>query len=110
MVLDGLFGPMQRSQPDLWGYRAYLLIVGIIYARLSADEELDTPEIVALAKALAEQRRAQAVTRGTKQKRKRPAETNGELPESFDRIVERIYGTNLHRVGSAESPAKATGR
>jgi hypothetical protein len=106
-VLDELFGPLEKCKPRRWEYRAYLLVVGLIYTRLSTDCELETKDIVDLAKVLAEQRRARAVARTAAAKAgKKPkaSKAEGELPENFGEIVRRIYGTNFQAVG--ETPTR----
>ena len=96
-ALDQLFGTWGTCQPKLWGQRTFLLLVGIVHERLSsAAEEIPTEELIALAKVLADNRRALGDAR-----RRRAA---GEVPpslrtpsdgsaRSFAEVVREIYGS-----------------
>lgn len=98
-ILDETFGQLARCSPDLWERRAYLMLVGLVYERLATNEvEISTDELIALAKALAENRRAEA--RVSQAQRAETAEETsdpgtGELPDRFTDVVRQIYGTNL---------------
>jgi|GEM_PF-1793613 len=97
-ILDSLFGPLAQCRPELWGRRAYCMLVGMIYERLAACEhEIENDELVALAKILAENRRSE--TKAAEIERRPESESpngqSGELPENFSSIVRRIYGTNF---------------
>lgn len=118
-IIEAIFGPLAECNPQLWGRRAYCLLVGIIYERLAADErEIDTGELVTLAKVLAETRRCENQATAAEQ---RTAESNGRapsrtfdnettstdpLPPNFGEIVRRIYGANFDPV----EPVPATTR
>ena len=98
-ILDETFGQLARCSPDLWERRAYLMLVGLVYERLATNEvEISTDELIALAKILAENRRAEA--RVSHAQRAETAEETsdpctGELPDRFGDVVRQIYGTNL---------------
>ena len=99
-ILDATFGPMAKCSPELWDRRAYLMLVGLVYERLAiAEIELPTAELVALAKVLAEGRRAD-VRQREKTQAKIPDEHGdphaGDLPERFADIVRNVYGANFH--------------
>ncbi len=95
-ILDAMFGDLANQEPKNWDQRTYLLIVGMIYERLATDEaEIETSELVALAKILSECRRAD--TGAVKQEQKEDAEpspdsTGNSLPGKFDGVVHDIYG------------------
>lgn len=98
-ILDETFGQLARCSPDLWERRAYLMLVGLVYERLATNEvEISTDELIALAKVLAENRRAEARVSQT-QRAQTAEETSdpctGELPDRFTDVVRQIYGTNL---------------
>ncbi|MEK6799417.1 MAG: hypothetical protein AABZ12_10660 [Planctomycetota bacterium] len=98
-ILDATFGQWASIHPDLWERRAYLMLVGMVYERLATSEaELSTSELVALAKALAENRRvearAEAKTRDDAEN-ETPAEP-AELPSGFGQVVRNVYGANWH--------------
>ena len=98
-ILDRTFGEPARCEPGLWERRAYLMLIGLVYEKLATcEEELKTEEIVALAKALAENRRANARPSAPKES---PGENSdesapvGELPGRFAHVVRQMYGTRL---------------
>ncbi len=98
-ILDATFGDLAQSSPDLWDRRAYLMLVGLVYERLATNEsEIPTDELVALAKVLAEGRRADA---RTKEPNRPPDRENVEptsdapLPGHLSRIIRQVYGANL---------------
>lgn len=97
--LNETFGRFGESNPDLWDRRAYLMIVGVVYERLAANEsELSTDELVALSKVLAESRRAEAQSRkaqATENGASGKASPSDELPENFAETVRQVYGTNF---------------
>ncbi len=114
-ILDNTFGPLAECNPDLWGRRAYLMLVGLVYERLGAHElEIPTEELVALAKVLAEHRRAEqrepdgaAVGNGKSDAAKRAV--NGSLPDRIHDVVRQLYGTDFPTEGTetaTESPRK----
>ena len=98
-ILDKTFGKLAECAPDLWGHRAYLMLVGMVYERLAINEEdVSTEELVALAKVIAENRRLEVRLRELRQ----PESDNGQatapegpLPDHFGDIVRRVYGTNF---------------
>ena len=98
-ILNRTFGRFAKSNPDLWERRAYLMLVGVMYQWLAANEkEVSTEELVALSKMLAEQRRAEAQSRDNAEPQTGPESVGaeGELPEDFGQAVKQIYGTNFH--------------
>ena len=99
-ILDQTFGQFAESNPELWERRAYLMLVGLMYERLAVNEqEISTDELVALSKALAEQRRAEAQANDGDQETDRvDSRPDGELPEDFAEVVKQIYGTNFQAV------------
>lgn len=113
-ILDVTFGMMADCSPDLWGRRAYLMLVGLVYERLAAGhDEVPTEEIVALAKVLAENRRVEVRLQemeGRKQTESKPEPGSGRLPARFGEIVREVYGTNFQDTGDAqEDESKAGG-
>ena len=98
-ILDKTFGKLAECAPDLWGHRAYLMLVGMVYERLAINEEdVSTEELVALAKVIAENRRLEVRLRelGETQRDNGKATTpEGPLPDHFGDIVRRVYGTNF---------------
>lgn len=105
-ALNALFGAIGASDPNLWDRRAYLMLVGIVYVRLAESEtEIPTDELIALAKVLAENRRAEArarpggdpteLAKAGDQPAKSAAELPAELPGAFGDIVRQLYGTDL---------------
>lgn len=98
-ILDQTFGRLAQCSPDLWERRAYLMLVGLVYDRLATnEEEISTDELIALAKVLAENRRAEA--RMSEAHRAQTADETsesrpGELPDRFGDVVRQVYGTNL---------------
>jgi hypothetical protein len=98
-ILDATFGRLAQCSPDLWGYRAYLLLVGMVYERLALNEnEISTDELVALAKVIAENRRLEVRLREMEgdSKPSAPCPKTGErLPDSLNDAVRQVYGTNL---------------
>lgn len=98
-ILDDTFGDLAQSNPDLWDRRAYLMLVGLVYERLATNEsEIPTDELVALAKVLAEGRRADARTKESSRppdcEKVAPA-SDTPLPGHFSRIIRQVYGANL---------------
>ncbi len=99
-ILDATFGPPADCNPELWDRRAYLMLVGMVYDRLTfSEDDLPAKELVALAKGLAEARRADARAREhelDKESKDSPSATAAHLPENFAEIVRQVYGTNFH--------------
>ncbi len=99
-ILDSLFGDLAQQEPHLWDQRTYLLLVGMIYERLAVGEsDLETSDLVALAKILAECRRAD--TSAVKQEKKEDADQTSvskekTLPGHFGGLVEDIYGAGFY--------------
>lgn len=108
-ILDETFGELAKCDPDLWERRAYLMLIGLVYEKLATceEEELATDELIALAKALAENRRANAkptsarpadAKTGSADGRKlddtddNHAPPTGELPQRFAHAVRQVYG------------------
>ena len=99
-ILDETFGQLATCKPELWDRRAYLMLVGLVYERLATNEkDLPTEELVALAKVLAESRRAQSRPRdsvGVEEAPGSKASRDGPLPDRFADIVRQVYGTDFH--------------
>ena len=97
-ILNRTFGQFAQSHPDLWGRRAFLMLVGVMYQWLEANEqEVSTEELVTLSKMLAEQRRAEAQSHESAEPRTGPEAVGaeGELPENLGDAVKQVYGTNF---------------
>lgn len=95
-ILNRTFGRFAKSNPDLWERRAYLMMVGLMYQWLATNEkEVSTEELVSLSKVLAEQRRAEARSRGSGEKETETVGPGGELPEDIGEAVKQVYGTNF---------------
>ena len=105
-VLDQTFGRLAKSSPELWERRAYLMLVGLVYERLATNEnEIPSEELIALAKVLAENRRAEArVLENYRLKDATASESppTGELPDHFAELVRQVYGTNFQNPGMKE--------
>ncbi len=95
-ILDQTFGQLAKCNPDLWERRAYLMLIGLVYERLATNEdEICTDELIALAKALAENRRAEARLRVHPHSPEVSGPTTdrpGELPDRFADVVRQVYG------------------
>ena len=99
-ILCSVFGALAEQNPELWGHRAYLLLMGIVYQRLAANEEsISLEELVSLAKVLAEQRRiaARAGQGEVADPPDLPASLRTQLPGEFADVVKQIYGTNFYQ-------------
>jgi hypothetical protein len=98
-ILDATFGKLAQCSPDLWGYRAYLMLIGLVYDRLAANEEgISTTELVALAKVIAENRRLEVRLREAADEAKAdssPTRSDQPLPQCLQDVVRQVYGTNL---------------
>lgn len=106
-VIKKTFGPLAKSRPELWNKHAYLLLVGIIYERLSMDQAgIPTKELVSLAKILLDGRRNVACSEG--QPDGDDGETvsagKGPLPDRFADLVRQVYGTTLPESARPASP------
>ncbi len=95
-ILDQTFGHLAKCGPELWERRAYLMLIGMVYERLATNEdEISTEDLVALAKILAENRRAEARPRVLAQPPEAGTSSTdraGELPERFADVVRQVYG------------------
>lgn len=119
-ILDSTLGQLAQCNPDLWERRAYLMLVGIVYERLALHEdEIATDELIALAKALAENRRVEINHRKHQMSVDHVESTppgDGPLPRRFADVVRQVYGVEIERetardgqaVGSKASDAPAT--
>jgi hypothetical protein len=100
-IIDAAFGHLSECDPGLWERRAYLMVLGLVYERLAANEQaLSTDELVVLAKALAEHRRIDARLRGGERSEAPDGEVapmEGGLPDHFADVVRQVYGTNFQR-------------
>jgi hypothetical protein len=98
-ILDATFGPLAECNTGLWDRRAYLMFVGMVYERLAyGEKEIATDELAALAKILAECRRAAGSREGgerNKDSGEEEAPRSGQLPEQFASAVRQVYGTNF---------------
>jgi hypothetical protein len=120
-ILDHTFGPLGKCSPDLWDRRAYLMLVGLVYERLSiGEDELPTDELVALAKVLSESRRIDVRARDAAAGENDPAQQGAAnnstgsagkrpqvLPDHFADVVRQVYGTNFHEPEQTHSDAAA---
>ena len=99
-ILDTVFGKLGECNPNLWGYRAYLMLLGLVYERLATNEdEIPTSELVSLAKIIAENRRVEIRLRKMDEAPDsdgRADPPHGTLPERIGDIVRQVYGANFH--------------
>jgi hypothetical protein len=107
VLLNETLGPFAKSHPELWDQRAYLMLIGILYERLATNEkEISTDELVALSRMLVENRRVEARLRDGRTDAASPETCgSGELPEQFEDIVRRVYGTNFRDPGEGNVEA-----
>jgi len=109
-ILDAMFGDIARQDTKCWDQRTYLLIVGMIYERLAVDEaEIETSELVALAKILSECRRAD--TGANKQEQKdnsdQTSETEkGNSPRKIKVVVQDVYGAGYNPPANQTEPSE----
>lgn len=110
-ILDRTFGRMAKCNPELWERRAYLMLIGTVYERLAAGpEDIPTDELIALAKALAENRRVEARSRDGRTDPPSPGiRGSGDLPEQFGGIVRQLYGTNFCDPGEGNADTTEEG-
>ncbi len=98
-ILEETFGAPAKCSPELWEQRTYLMLVGLVYERLATNEsEIPTDELVALAKILAENRRAAARSPGSKTPSATDTQdvaSNGQLPPRLRSAVRQLYGADL---------------
>lgn len=107
VILDQVFGPLGECDPELWDRRAYLLLVGSAYERMSGDDEISTDELVKLARVLAENRRSKAGMIASDSSHENDNDSvpkNGQLPNRFAEMVRNLYGTTV-AVGDGRSSA-----
>lgn len=107
-ILERTFGATAQCKPELWERRAYLMLIGLVYERLSTGEEdISTDDLVALAKVLAEHRRVEVRLRDNHRGQEpEPREPNADeaMPPRLADTVRRLYGTNFDMpVGSDAS-------
>lgn len=106
-ILDSVFGPLAKCEPDLWERRAYLMLVGTMYERLALNEdELSTDELVKLAKVLAENRRVESRLRPEEASN---SENGAEREEDLisarvARGIRDVYGVDLVSMQTEEPP------
>jgi len=103
-ILDKTLHESARDRPELWDRRAYLMLVGLVYDRLCADD-VSTDEVVKLAKALAQNRRVEAralkygaVAAGGGYACTAPTD---ELPENFADAIRQVYGVKFESADGA---------
>ncbi len=103
-IVRDTFGVDQRTNPALAARDAYLVVVArIVEALVFGGEDLSTSDLVSLSKALAEHRRldlAKSADASQAGSSVSPSDTPDDappnsLPDSFGRVVDQIYGTNL---------------
>lgn len=101
-ILDSTFGRLAECSPDLWERRAYLLLVGLTYERLAADEgTLATEELVTLANVLAKLRvgagggHTNGKARSSPRGGSRGDGGTGRLPKRFAEVVREVYGADF---------------
>jgi len=96
-VLQKIFGNFADLKPELWSHRAFLMLMGLVYEKLSSNEhELSTDELVKLTKALGDACRVQPQSK--QDKKTTPEQGNKKtdpLPKNFAEIVRHVYGTNF---------------
>jgi len=96
-ILDGMFGKLKDCPKELWDQRAFLMIVGLVYEKLSAKENrISLKEITTLGRILAEQRRSRTSGAHRPRRKKKSGAVSSELPEAFGQAVKRLYGTAAH--------------
>lgn len=95
-ILEEMTGPLAKCHPRLWSKRAYWLLVGTIYERLTlATDEIETEELVKLSKALAEQRRSDARRGKQRVRSEAGSATPEDNLEKMSRLVRRVYGVSI---------------
>ncbi|MCC7291156.1 MAG: hypothetical protein IT449_03725 [Phycisphaerales bacterium] len=103
-ILEKLLqGGLDGCDPALWSQRAFWLLAGTIYQRLAVDcEAIETAELVSLAKALAENRRAEGHATSPLHSSAASSEGGGEAKDQLRQLVHELYG--LHLPDGAEAP------
>ena len=103
-ILESLFGNPDRWRPNVWGRRAYWMIAGLIYERLAmVESEIDTDELIGLAKILAENRKLELLERESRgSKRRKHIRAKGDIVSGkLARAIRDIYGMEIDK--SAQS-------
>ena len=100
---------LDPASPQDWEQQTYHLIVATIHKRL-ADPDLSTDDLVKLAKAFAENRRANnTATPNTPQKPTTPEpwteKQEAEYQQNINDAVRRIYGLDLSNTSQDPQPA-----
>lgn len=91
-LLEEMLGPLQRARPRAWPERAYWMLAGLIYERLAdLGSEVNTDELVALAKALAEHRRIDPKARSERKAKPRRAK-GAKLQNGARAAIREVYG------------------
>lgn len=99
-ILENLFGNPDRWKPNVWGRRAYWLIAGLIYERLAITEnEIETDELIGLAKILAENRKLELLERESRgPKRRRHTRAQGDIVSGkLARAIRDVYGMEVDK-------------
>lgn len=92
----------------MWSQRAFWLLAGTIYQRLAVDcEALETAELVALAKALAENRRAEGHATVSPGPPAAEGEGGGEAKDELRQLVHELYGLHLPDGADAHDAPKS---
>lgn len=88
-VLEKLIGPLRDCPPRLWSTRAYWLLAGVIYERLTlASGDIETDELIKLSRALT----APGRTRGCSTRRRAKTGARVENRQAMSRAVRELYG------------------
>lgn len=96
-------GGLDGCEPAFWSQRAFWLLAGTIYQRLAVDcEAIETAELVALAKALAENRRAEGHATAPPSSAATPSSGGDEAKVELRQLVHELYG--LHLPEAADVP------
>jgi|GEM_PF-3430001 len=105
-VLRQLFGNLADIEPQLWSHRAFLMLMGLAFEKLSTNEhELSTDELVKLTKALGDACRVQPRIRAAASGNTTATHRGTcSLPRNFADIVRQIYGTNISAAVDSNSP------
>ncbi len=97
-ILDKMLGSWKKCDLDVWERRAYLLLVASVYERLLCGKrEISTGELIALGKALAENRRVAARSPRENDSSPKAASRSRKKRSTDDltEIVQQVYGTRL---------------
>lgn len=102
-LLQQVFGNLADLDPQLWSHRAFLMLMGLAYEKLSTNEnELSTDELVKLTKALGDACRVQPQTKTKKIPAEPSRKDSQPLPKNFAEIVRQVYGTNFNTADQAQ--------